>query len=1139
MSASYFNTAGGFIVDVNPLESNGTGNQSTPRQIVDVEVLDSAFITPTDAFIVNDDVSSRMVQGFSFDVVDGPYAGPYTVDAGAFAIGATVCQVVDGRTHIPVSGLTTTYDTLTFYPALPTVDISPISFVPSGHYVTWRLDGDVTSNFHSTLSGSLQTGVITNRGSGYVDGVHTNIPMVSTTGVGTGAVATITISGGYVTNVNIGVTAGGVGYTVGDTLTIGSSGAVGGGVGFVFRVGFEALFKHITYNGVVSTKKYTVFDVLLFTSTLHTYTKVVTTLYDSIVPVIGITPQSTLVTPYQDMSGLGYVQYEVDPLAPATSLMLVGKGAPMFNNNTTWGNALQANMIHMMEHFASTVEPASPMDGQLWFDTNSYGPALQLRYNSGWYGVVAEGLPVQGNINMNDFKIAKVTNATTTFPYVASSTGWGNNDQEAMNLGTSDALYIAKTGGYDADPAARSGTMTGSLYMQDNRIVFDYMSLNDGNGTGATAPDISFNVSGVVAAQEHITHIIDSDNSGVGSFVISKGSTSTSTDTKLLTVLLTGEVRSDVVGYTALVTTDNTLTNKKYVDDTTVSVTGDTMSGTLAMSGSANITLDSGDIVLGTGNNTLSLLRNGAAASTIVFNTGSATTTTGNNVINLGTNMITGLSNAVNPTDAVSQQYADGRYVNVTGDTMTGALILNADPATALGAATKQYVDMFVSGIIWLSPVRDSSLFNDALSAPPADDGYTTYHKSFVVAGTGTGAWAGFDGHLMQFNGSTWESILGRPVAIGDRFGVFMEPDNDDPMSTLPGGGLVGQTGKIATVTGVSPYSYSFYTPAEPDALTVVGTDAAGAAQSFHMGHSYTFRGTFGIGAYGTDYEWIEFLGPQTLIDGDGLAYAGQTLNVDGNLLSLYNLATNGILARTATNTLTARTITGTAGNVVVSSGDGVSANPTIDLATVAQGTVGTAFVKVSVDGYGRVTSNTAVTAGDITTSLAYTPVNKAGDAMSGNLAMSGSKVTGLAAATANGDAVRYDEYIIHNHSGTYASLSTEQVWTAQQIPMSGTLTDGATVNWNADVNGQIVKVTLAGTRTLAAPTNVNENACYVLRVHQDAAGGRGLVWDAAYKFPGGADPTLTPTANAVDIFTFIGGAANVLYCVGQAKGLS
>jgi len=45
-------------------------------------------------------------------------------------------------------------------------------------------------------------------------------------------------------------------------------------------------------------------------------------------------------------------------------------------------------------------------------------------------------------------------------------------------------------------------------------------------------------------------------------------------------------------------------------------------------------------------------------------------------------------------------------YVNRAGDTMTGSLILNADPTTALGAATKQYVDNIATGINFHAPVR-------------------------------------------------------------------------------------------------------------------------------------------------------------------------------------------------------------------------------------------------------------------------------------------------------------------------------------------------------------------------------------------------------------------------------------------------
>ena len=57
----------------------------------------------------------------------------------------------------------------------------------------------------------------------------------------------------------------------------------------------------------------------------------------------------------------------------------------------------------------------------------------------------------------------------------------------------------------------------------------------------------------------------------------------------------------------------------------------------------------------------------------------------------------------------------------------------------------------------------------------------------------------------------------------------------------------------------------------------------------------------------------------------------------------------NGLLARTATDTLSARTITGTANHITVSNGDGVSGNPTLDLAANA---VASSF-GITIDGGG------------------------------------------------------------------------------------------------------------------------------------------------------------------------------------------
>ena len=82
------------------------------------------------------------------------------------------------------------------------------------------------------------------------------------------------------------------------------------------------------------------------------------------------------------------------------------------------------------------------------------------------------------------------------------------------------------------------------------------------------------------------------------------------------------------------------------------------------------------------------------------------------------------------------------------------------------------------------------------------------------------------------------------------------------------------------------------------------------------------------------------------------------------------------------------------------------------------------------------------------------------------------------------------------------------------------TLTDAATKAWNT-ANGQVAKVTLAGNRTVAAPTNLLDGAFYNLMVIQDATGGRTLSWNGIFKWIGGSAPDLSTSAGAVDFFSF------------------
>ena len=113
--------------------------------------------------------------------------------------------------------------------------------------------------------------------------------------------------------------------------------------------------------------------------------------------------------------------------------------------------------------------------------------------------------------------------------------------------------------------------------------------------------------------------------------------------------------------------------------------------------------------------------------------------------------------------------------------------------------------------------------------------------------------------------------------------------------------------------------------------------------------------------------------------------------------------------------------------------------------------------------------------------------------------------------------------------TGTVLTLSDANILFAKKGYFAEqTLTDGATIDWNLSTQ-QVAKVTLAGNRTLNAPTNQQAGAFYSLAIIQDGTGSRTLTFNSAYKFTGTLAPTLTTTASAKDIIIFKSDGTNLL----------
>ena len=237
---------------------------------------------------------------------------------------------------------------------------------------------------------------------------------------------------------------------------------------------------------------------------------------------------------------------------------------------------------------------------------------------------------------------------------------------------------------------------------------------------------------------------------------------------------------------------------------------------------------------------------NGASDGVLDFNVDDFTLTLGGDltgnvtITDLASNTLTAA--VVNDSHTHDTQYftqnqvTDG-FVNIDGDTMTGALTIsssltlnagagvnefsvdgtfgdNSDTAVPTEQAVKTYVDSMVyTGIDW-----QDSVITMTLSTPPASAGLTAGDR-YIILATGTGDWAGHDDQITEWNGTAWEFVdlsAGQSVFVEDEDRYYVYNDTNSWVAL----GTVVQHNSLTGLQGGVSTEYFHLTSAEHTALT-------------------------------------------------------------------------------------------------------------------------------------------------------------------------------------------------------------------------------------------------------------------------------------------------------------------------------
>jgi len=402
----------------------------------------------------------------------------------------------------------------------------------------------------------------------------------------------------------------------------------------------------------------------------------------------------------------------------STSLSLTGKGV------ANYGEIQQENFIHLLENFASKNQPSHPTIGQLWYDTSTTSLKV-YSLDSTWKSVGVSAststpvAPLEGQIWYNTTTdVLMVYNGSAWVPVGNTTVGAATqtelnkkvnlagdtmtgplilNANPTATLGAATKGYVDSVSATAASKVSLSGdTMTGPLILNANPTAA-LGAATKGYVDSADATKVPLaggTMTGSLILNANPTAALGAATKGYVDSASISGNAATATKlaspTTINGVSFDGSAPITVADSTKVPLAGGTMTGslilnaapsavlgaatKGYVDSaaaTKVNLAGDTMTGPLILNAAPSSAL---------GAATKGYVDSASISGNAATATKLQTARTINGVGFDGTSDIT-----------IST--ADSTKVPLAGGTMTGPLILNANPTAALGAATKGYID--------------------------------------------------------------------------------------------------------------------------------------------------------------------------------------------------------------------------------------------------------------------------------------------------------------------------------------------------------------------------------------------------------------------------------------------------------------